>query len=99
MPFRGQCCFCFRMWKSGSCCFADDYPSLVAGQQTSDHMITLAFWYVVIGVPFSWHKSKGGEELMWICIQLDVRRYQRGLSESGPVESRPGARGSCRGRG
>jgi hypothetical protein len=43
--------------------FADDFSWAASGPNAISNMVLSLFWLVIIGVPISWHKRKGGVEV------------------------------------
>jgi hypothetical protein len=70
----------FRMY-FGSCFDADDFSWAASGPNAIINMVLALFWLVIIGVPVSWHKCKGGVEVDWIGYWVDYGRFEVGLSE------------------
>ena len=62
--------------------FADDWNLTAEGRDFARALLTFLWWLVVLGVPLSWRKTKGGFVYAWIGLEVDLRGWSLGLSAS-----------------
>jgi hypothetical protein len=60
--------------------FSDDFAWTASGPDFELKLILTLLYYVVLGVPFSWHKTGGGLSYDWIGFQIDLRTFEVGLT-------------------
>ena len=78
------CRFCTLLL--GSSCFSDRarLPQYLAADTAQTwHMLVVSFFVLcsVVGVPLSWHKTSGGDTLVWVGFELLRRTRHLRLSE------------------
>ena len=59
---------------------ADDYPLECGGAAYRRGLSTFFVPCAVIGVPLSWHKTSGGDVLVWVGFELLLRSRSVGIS-------------------
>ena len=62
--------------------FADDYQWQFSGENGVWNILLVIFYLVLIGMPFSWKKFRGGDELDWVGYWVDYKTFCVGVSES-----------------
>lgn len=62
--------------------FADDEHWSSTGPDTVVNLLATVLFQVVVGVPFSWKKFRGGFSMDWVGFWIDYTRFEVGLSES-----------------
>ena len=62
--------------------FADDEHWSSTGPDTVVNLLATVRFQVVVGVPFSWKKFRGGFSMDWVGFWIDYTRFEVGLSES-----------------
>ena len=61
--------------------YVDDLLWLAHNDKDSVQMVCLViFFFVLLGLPFSWRKFKGGGEFCWVGLELNLRESKLGLS-------------------
>ena len=61
--------------------YVDDLLWLARNDKDSVQMVCLViFFFVLLGLPFSWRKFKGGGEFCWVGLELNLRESKLGLS-------------------
>ena len=61
--------------------YVDDLLWLArVSQKRIEKVCLVIFFFVVLGLPFSWHKFKGGDEFGWVGFVLNIRECKLGLS-------------------
>ena len=61
--------------------YADDGWAVATGQNFWAKLLYWMFVLDLLEVPISWHKVGGGASVAWIGYQLDLHRYELGISE------------------
>ena len=61
--------------------FADDVNWVVRGPDLFVDLLSVILWQIMMGVPFAWHKFRGGSKLEWIGYYLDYSKFAIGISE------------------
>ena len=69
-------------WALWAMLFADDCDLTGEGSTYKEAMLCFIWWLVVLGVPLSWKKSKGGFTYSWIGYEKSVREWPLGVSAS-----------------
>ena len=52
-----------------------------AGKSFEDPLLFALLFLETLGVPLTWRKVRGGVEVEWVGLLLDVRHFRLGLSE------------------
>ena len=73
---------CFARDELWQLLMADDFAWRAGGPRASLNLVTLVFFYVLVGMPFSWGKCAGGFQLSWVGYFLDAQTFAVGLSDS-----------------
>ncbi|OLP92219.1 hypothetical protein AK812_SmicGene26002 [Symbiodinium microadriaticum] len=50
------------------------------GENGMKKVCLIIFFFVLLGLPFSWHKFRGGDEFGWVGFELNLRESKLGLS-------------------
>lgn len=58
--------------------YVDDF--LTNGSKGIGQTVLLIFLYVVLGLPFTWKKFRGGVELTWVGFEIVLKGAKLGLS-------------------
>ena len=61
--------------------YVDDLLFIAQGKKATDAVVVALLFMVVIGVPFSWHKCKGGTKVEWVGYFVDLEQKSVGISE------------------
>jgi len=61
---------------------ADDFKFEVAGGDYASHLLTALWVLILLRVPISWEKVRGGTRFPWVGYELDLARHTLGLSQS-----------------
>ena len=62
--------------------FADDFQWSAGGPEAPINLLSSILLLVVLGVPFTWTKFRGGTEVDWVGYWMDYAKFETGLSES-----------------
>ena len=62
--------------------FADDVSVQSHGAAKGTNLVLFYFLWVLLGVPFSWKKQRGGLTVEWVGYMVDYYRFEIGISES-----------------
>ena len=62
--------------------FADDWNLTAEGRNFARCLLAYVWWLVVLGVPVSWKKSRGGLCYTWVGYELSLRDWTLGVSAS-----------------
>ena len=62
--------------------FADDWDLTAGGPTYARAILTFIWWLVVVNVPLSWKKSRGGFSYTWVGYEKCVREWTLGISAS-----------------
>ena len=61
--------------------YVDDLLFITQGKAATDAIVVALLFMVVLGVPFSWHKCKGGTQVEWVGYYVDLEQKSVGISE------------------
>ena len=62
--------------------FADAFNLTADGREYARSILMFVWWLVVLGVPISWHKTRGGLRYTWVGHELCLKEWPLGISES-----------------
>ena len=62
--------------------YADDYDWMISGPDMATNVLVVVFFYVLVGMPFAWHKCGGGFAYEWIGYWQDYTTFSVGVSEA-----------------
>ena len=60
--------------------FADDFNLTGSGATFARAILAFVWWLVILGVPISWKKSKGGLVYTWVGYEISLRDWKLGVS-------------------
>ena len=66
---------------SGHMLVADDYLLECGGRFYRRGLVLFFFLCASLGVPLAWHKTAGGDTLIWVGFELLLRSHSIGISE------------------
>ena len=61
--------------------YSDDGQLIGAGRRFEDPLLIALLFLEALGVPLTWKKVRGGIELEWVGLMVDVKEFRLGLSE------------------
>ncbi|CAL1155276.1 unnamed protein product [Cladocopium goreaui] len=61
--------------------YVDDLLFITQGKAATDAIVVALLFMVVLGVPLSWHKCKGGTQVEWVGYYVDLEQKSVGISE------------------
>ena len=61
--------------------YVDDLVWLVGEKGGLEKLIAVVFYYAVLGLPFAWHKFKGGHSCEWVGFKVVLAERALGLTQ------------------
>ena len=59
---------------------AYDFKLIAGGPTFARSILAFVWWLVVLGVPLSWKKSRGGQTVAWVGYELCLKEWTLGIS-------------------
>ena len=63
--------------------YVDDLLFIAQGKKATDAVAVALLFMIVIGVPFNWHKCKGGTKVEWVGYFVDLEQKSVASARSG----------------
>jgi len=61
---------------------ADDFKIEVAGEHLAEHLLTALWLFILLKVPVSWEKVRGGTLYPWVGYEINLAEHTLGLTQS-----------------
>ena len=62
--------------------YVDDLLWILSGTRMYEDLLLVLLLWCLVGTPFSWHKTKGGFQVDWIGLQVDIGAFTVGITNS-----------------